>query len=144
MCNRLYTIVRLRKEHTYILFYTYILSFFLICWMPHCCTVFVCLPRILNFEKRSSAMPGAISQTSGLFGKVFCRPMRALPSRPMRGQYSAPAEYGSPTLLVELGPVNVSGIYVFHMPNVVDWRSIHHHYTGLGKAHMSCETVHDF
>ncbi len=62
----------------------------------------------------------------------------------MRDQYSAPAEYGSPTLLVELGPVNVSGIYGFRMPNAVDWRSIHHHYTGLGKAHMSCETVHDF
>jgi hypothetical protein len=30
------------------------------------------------------------------------------------------------------------------MPNAVDWRSIHHHYTGLGKAHTSCETVHDF
>jgi hypothetical protein len=30
------------------------------------------------------------------------------------------------------------------MPNAVDWRSIHHHYTGLEKAHTSCETVHDF
>ncbi len=62
----------------------------------------------------------------------------------MRDQYSAPAEYGSATLLVELGPVNVYVIYVFRMPSAVDWRSIHHHYTGLGKAHMSCETVHDF
>ena len=89
----------------------------------------------INFEKRSSAMPSAISQTSGLFGKVCCR-------RPMRDQYAAPAEYGSPVLLVESGPVNVSGISC--MPNAVDWRIIHHHYTGLGKAHTSCETVLDF
>jgi hypothetical protein len=32
----------------------------------------------------------------------------------------------------------------FRMPNAVDWRSIAHHYTGLGKRHASCETVHDF
>jgi hypothetical protein len=37
-----------------------------------------------------------------------------------------------------------SGISGFRMPNAVDWRSIHHHYTGLGKRHTSCETVHDF
>jgi hypothetical protein len=32
----------------------------------------------INFEKRSSAMPSAISQTSGLFGKVCCRPNEGL------------------------------------------------------------------
>jgi hypothetical protein len=62
----------------------------------------------------------------------------------MRDQYAAPAEYGSPVLLVESGPVNVYGISGSCMPNAVDWRIIHHHYTGLGKAHTSCETVHDF
>ncbi len=41
-------------------------------------------------------------------------------------------------------PVNFPAVYGFRMPNAVDWRSIHHHYTGLGKAHTSCETVHDF
>ncbi len=37
-----------------------------------------------------------------------------------------------------------SGISGYRMPHAVDWRSIHHHYTGLGKPHTSCETVHDF
>ncbi len=36
----------------------------------------------INFEKRSSAMPSAISQTSGLFGKVCCRPVAAPPPPP--------------------------------------------------------------
>ena len=62
----------------------------------------------------------------------------------MRDQSAAPAEYGSPALLVESELVNVSGISGFRMPNAVDWRSIHHHYTGLEKAHTGCGTVHDF
>jgi hypothetical protein len=33
----------------------------------------------INFEKRSSAMPSAISQTPGLFGKVCCQPDAAPP-----------------------------------------------------------------
>ncbi len=62
----------------------------------------------------------------------------------MRDQYDVMAEYGLLQLLVDSWPVNFPAVYGFRMPNAVDWRSIHHHYTGLGKAHTSCETVHDF
>ncbi len=62
----------------------------------------------------------------------------------MRVQCDATAEYGLLEPLVESWPVNFPAEYGFRLPNAVDWRSIHHHYTGLGKAHTSCETVHDF
>ncbi len=54
------------------------------------------------------------------------------------------AEYGLLEPLVESGPVNFPAVNGFRMSNAVDWRSIHQHYAGLGKAHMGCETVHDF
>ncbi len=45
---------------------------------------------------------------------------------------------------IPIGQWDFPAVYGFRMPNAVDWRSIHHYYTGLGKAHTSCETVHDF
>jgi hypothetical protein len=40
----------------------------------------------INFEQRSSAMPSAITQTSGLFGTVCCRP-DAAPSPPPASEW---------------------------------------------------------
>jgi hypothetical protein len=65
-------------------------------------------------------------------------------SRPIRDQYDGMAEYGLLEPLVESWLLNIPAVYGFRMPNAVGWRSIYHHYTGLGKAHTSCETVHGF
>jgi hypothetical protein len=62
----------------------------------------------------------------------------------MRDQYDGTAEYGLLQPLVDSWPVNFPAVYGLGMPNAVDWRSIHHHYAGLGKAHTSCETLHEF
>jgi hypothetical protein len=41
----------------------------------------------INFEQRSSAMPSAITQTSGLFGTVCCRPDAAPSPPPPRAKW---------------------------------------------------------
>jgi len=63
---------------------------------------------------------------------------------PIRDQCDGTAEYGLLEPLVESRLVNFPAVCGFRMPNAVDWRCIHQHYTGLGKAHTRCETVHAF
>jgi hypothetical protein len=53
------------------------------------------------------------------------------------------AEYGLPEPLVESRPVNFPAVYGFCMPNAVEQRSIHQHFTGFAEAITSNETMHD-
>jgi hypothetical protein len=53
------------------------------------------------------------------------------------------AEYGLPESLGESRPVNFPAVYGFRMPNAVEQRSIHHHFTGLAEAITTNETMHD-
>jgi hypothetical protein len=60
----------------------------------------------------------------------------------MRCQYSGIAEYGSPDRLNSSVGLQYTIKFELYASYVVGLQHIHHHLTGLGKAQMSCKTVH--
>jgi hypothetical protein len=52
------------------------------------------------------------------------------------------AEYGLPDCQGNSGRLQYTIKFKFYLSYVVDQQRIHHHFTGLGKAPLSCETVH--
>jgi hypothetical protein len=60
----------------------------------------------------------------------------------MKGQYSGIAEYGSPDRLNSSGRLQYTIKFEFYASYVALLQRIHHQFTGLGKAQMSCKTLH--